>query len=67
MNRFVEEVALYGHADSAPKMLGDRDINVVISPLPRQKRGKKPHAADEAVPEHEPKAAACVKPEPVGQ
>jgi translation initiation factor IF-3 len=38
MNRFVQAVAGYGQADSAPKMLGDRDMNVVISPLPRDKR-----------------------------
>jgi translation initiation factor IF-3 len=42
VNRFVKEVAAYGQADSPPKMLGDRDLNVVISPLPRNKRGKNP-------------------------
>jgi translation initiation factor IF-3 len=42
LNRFVREAAAYGHADSPPKMLGDRDLNVLISPLPRDKRGKKP-------------------------
>jgi translation initiation factor IF-3 len=42
VNRFVKEVALYGQADSPPKMLGDRDLNVVLSPLPREKRGKPP-------------------------
>ena len=42
VNKFVKEVALYGQADSPPKMLGDRDLNVVLSPLPRNKRAKKP-------------------------
>ena len=42
VNRFVSEVALYGQADSPPKMLGDRDLNVVLSPLPRDRRGKAP-------------------------
>jgi translation initiation factor IF-3 len=42
MNRFVKEVAAYGHADSPPKMLGDRDLNVLLSPLPRAKRAKTP-------------------------
>jgi translation initiation factor IF-3 len=42
MNKFVKEVALYGQADSPPKMLGDRDLNVVISPLPRAKRARNP-------------------------
>jgi translation initiation factor IF-3 len=43
VNKFVKDVALYGHADSPPKMLGDRDLNVVLSPLPRDKRAKLPH------------------------
>ena len=42
VNKFVSEVALYGHADSPPKMLGDRDLNVVITPLPRNKRARNP-------------------------
>jgi translation initiation factor IF-3 len=40
VNRLVKEVAAHGKADSPPKMLGDRDLNVVISPLPRNQRGK---------------------------
>lgn len=40
MNRFVKEVAAYGHADTPPKMLGDRDLNVLLNPLPREKRPK---------------------------
>ena len=44
MNRFINNVALYGRADSAPKMLGDRDLNVLLSPLPRDKRAKSPRA-----------------------
>jgi translation initiation factor IF-3 len=42
VNRFVKEVAAWGQADSPPKMLGDRDLNVVLSPLPRNKRAKHP-------------------------
>ena len=42
VNRFIKEVALYGQADSPPKMLGDRDLNVVLTPLHRDKRGKTP-------------------------
>jgi translation initiation factor IF-3 len=42
VNKFVKEVALYGQADSPPKMLGDRDLNVVLSPLPRDRRAKAP-------------------------
>lgn len=44
MNQFVLQVASYGQADSPPKMLGDRDLNVLISPLPRNKRAKNPRA-----------------------
>lgn len=42
VNRFVREAAAYGRADSPPKMLGDRDLNVLLTPLPREKRAKKP-------------------------
>ncbi len=42
MNQFVSDVAGYGVADSPPKMLGERDLNVLISPLPRAKRAKPP-------------------------
>jgi translation initiation factor IF-3 len=54
VNRFVKEVALYGQADSPPKMLGDRDLNVVLSPLPRAKRGKNPRAAQTSEPSPSP-------------
>jgi translation initiation factor IF-3 len=50
MNQFVKEVALYGQADSPPKMLGDRDLNVLISPLPRNKRAKNPRAVPSPAP-----------------
>lgn len=45
LNRFVREAAAYGSADSPPKLLGDRDLNVLITPLPRDKRAKNPHVA----------------------
>jgi len=47
MNRFVKELASYGQADSPPKMLGDRDLNVFVTPLPRSKRAKNPRGAAE--------------------
>jgi translation initiation factor IF-3 len=46
VNRFVKETAAYGQPDSPPKMLGDRDLNVMLSPLPRNKRPKPPKAPD---------------------
>ncbi|HYV26595.1 MAG TPA: translation initiation factor IF-3 [Candidatus Eisenbacteria bacterium] len=42
VNRFVAEAAAYGRADSPPKLFGDRDLNVVINPLPKEKRAKNP-------------------------
>jgi translation initiation factor IF-3 len=42
VNRFIQDVASYGQADSPPKMLGDRDLTVMLSPLPRSKRLPKP-------------------------
>jgi translation initiation factor IF-3 len=50
MNRFVKELAPYGQADSPPKMLGDRDLNVFVAPLPRSKRAKNPSASTELPP-----------------
>jgi translation initiation factor IF-3 len=54
MNQFVGDVAAYGLADSPPKMVGDRDLNVLISPLPRNKRAKNPRPSQ--VPNAEPPA-----------
>jgi translation initiation factor IF-3 len=45
MNRFVSDLALYAQADSPPKMLGDRDLNVVLTPLPKEKRARNLAAA----------------------
>jgi translation initiation factor IF-3 len=42
VNQFIQDVAAYGRADAPPKMLGDRDLNAVISPLPRNKRARNP-------------------------
>jgi translation initiation factor IF-3 len=50
MNQFVRDLALYGQADSPPKMLGDRDLNVLLSPLPRNKRAKNPRETESPEP-----------------
>jgi translation initiation factor IF-3 len=42
VNQFIKDVAAYGQADAPPKMFGDRDLNAVISPLPRNKRARHP-------------------------
>jgi translation initiation factor IF-3 len=55
MKQFVEDLAPYGHADSPPKMLNDRELNVLLSPLPRNKRAPNPRRLE--VPESSPDPA----------
>ena len=62
VNKFVQEAAAYGRADSPPKMLGDRDLNVIISPLPRDKRAKRPGEAKAPPPPPPPAAPPEVSP-----
>lgn len=58
VNQFVKDIAAYGQADSPPKMAGDRDLTVVLSPLPRNKRGKNPRENQPPVPSTAPPTAA---------
>jgi len=46
VQKFLTEIAPYGHPDFQPKLIG-RGINVMISPLPRNKRAKNPRGEDE--------------------
>jgi len=46
IQKFLAEVAPYGHPDFQPKLIG-RGINAMISPLPRNKRAKNPRQSDE--------------------
>lgn len=56
VNRFVAATAAYGRTDTPPKLLGDRDLNVTIIPLPKDKRPKtKP--AEKVMTEEESAAA----------
>jgi translation initiation factor IF-3 len=41
VERFIKEVTPYGHPDSPPRLIG-RGINVMLSPLPRNKRARNP-------------------------
>ncbi len=41
VNNLIRDTAAYGKADSIPKMAGDRDLHVILSPLPRDQRGKR--------------------------
>ena len=38
LNKFVNDLALYAVPDSPPKLLGDRDLNVTLTPLPKERR-----------------------------
>jgi translation initiation factor IF-3 len=44
VQKFLSDLAPYGHPYFEPKLIG-RGINVMISPLPRNKRGKAPSQA----------------------
>ncbi len=46
INKFIELIAPFGHPDFAPKLVG-RAINLMISPLPRNRRAKNPRAIEE--------------------
>lgn len=41
INKFLKDIEPFGHPDFAPKLIG-KGINVMISPLPRNKRAKNP-------------------------
>ena len=45
IKKFLENIAPFGHPDFQPKLIG-KGINVMISPLPRNKRAKNPRAVE---------------------
>ena len=47
IEKFIGEVAPYGHPDFKPKLVG-RSITLMVSPLPRNKRAKNPNAEGNA-------------------
>lgn len=49
VQRLVKEVTAFGHPDAPPKLIG-RGINVMLSPLPRNKRARNPHQEPGATP-----------------
>jgi hypothetical protein len=46
IRKFLSNVSPYGHPDFEPKLNG-RNIVVMITPLPRNKRAKNPHKLEE--------------------
>ena len=45
VNKFLADIAPYGHPDFKPKLVG-RGIHVMVSPLPRNKRPKNPRPVE---------------------
>jgi translation initiation factor IF-3 len=50
IKKFIENITPFGHPDFQPKLIG-KAINLMISPLPRNKRAKNPRGESEATPE----------------
>jgi hypothetical protein len=46
IQRFLTDIAPFGHPDFEPKLIG-KGINVMISPLPRNKRARNPRQEGE--------------------
>jgi translation initiation factor IF-3 len=78
VQKFIEEIGPYGHVDFQPKLAG-RNITVMISPLPRNKRARNPHSNSNPAPsgngaqnnhrsppieEQQPKARPIAQPDP---
>ena len=59
VQKFLADIAAYGHPDFEPKLIG-RGINVMITPLPRNKRAKAPGQTEggESPPPAAPRAEA---------
>jgi len=47
VQNFIKEVTPYGHPDAPPKLIG-KGLNVMLSPLPRNKRAKNPRQTGES-------------------
>jgi translation initiation factor IF-3 len=64
VKKFLEAIAPYGHPDFDPKLIG-KGINVMISPLPRNKRAKNPkQEGSEGTEPHRGDGTAPARPQP---
>lgn len=67
INKFLADIAPFGHPDFQPKLVG-KAINLMISPLPRNKRAKNPRESENSATSSpmaklsEPKATGESKP-----
>jgi translation initiation factor IF-3 len=65
IKKFIADIAPYGQPDFQPKLVG-KAINLMISPLPRNKRAKNPHQVEgESGPDSEVEDEAPAKPAPL--
>ena len=62
VQKFIKEVAPYGHPDAPPKLIG-KGLNVMLSPLPRTKRAKNPNPNARTYEEQDAAKAAAEKEE----
>ena len=58
ITKFIADIAPYGQPDFQPKLVG-KAINLMISPLPRNKRAKNPYAVEEQHSTDAPKPKAA--------
>ncbi len=63
VRQFIADIAPWGHQDFEPKLTG-RSINVMVSPLPKTKRAKRPEGSGIPAPPDSPDADADTGPAP---
>lgn len=61
VQKFIAQIAPFGHPDFPPKLIG-RGINVMISPLPRNKRAKNPRQPEGGAEAEESESASDTEP-----
>ena len=66
VQKFIKEIAPYGHPDAPPKLIG-KGLNVMLSPLPRNKRAKNPNPNARSYEEQDAARAAETKAEKSGK
>lgn len=66
VQKFLKDITPWGHPDNHPKLIG-RSINVMISPLPKQKRARNPKEAEDAPAKPAGDVPAGGKPKPAAQ
>jgi translation initiation factor IF-3 len=52
VQNFIKELAPYGHPDAQPRLVG-RGLNVMLSPLPRNKRAPNPNKTEDNLPDED--------------